>query len=200
MIKRSLSELLRIKKDEELAERGADVLEKVENALTKDLLALTLSIDSINSDISSLMDRILKDLKKARTDSVMVDIEALIMKEPVDNQIKMIMKKKFGKLISQMVPLEPKRSSFRWGASFAYESARGYSKKMLALLVDLGNAQIERDFVESELSRTRRRVNALRQIILPDLDSDKKKLEEWLDEETREELGRRHWVEKVVGI
>ena len=35
--------------------------------------------------------------------------------------------------------------------------------------------------------------------MLPDLRSKKKLLDEWVDEEAREELGRRTWVEKVVG-
>ena len=199
MIKRSFSELLKTKKDEELALRGADVLEKVENALTKDLLAVEQKIDSLNSNISSLMDEISKELGHAKSDSMLVDIEVLVSREPLDNIINVGRKKKFGKLISYVEQPPLKEPVPTWGTSFAYESAKKTSKKMLPLIVMLGNAQTERQFVEKELSNTRRRVNALRKMVLPDLRSKKKLLDEWVDEEAREELGRRNWVEKVVG-
>lgn len=198
MIRRSFSELLKTRKDEELASRGADVLEKVENALTKDLLSLDERIRTINSEISGMMDQITEELEQAKEASLLIDIEGAIKDEPLDNQVSMRSMKKFGKLISQMQPLVPKEVLPRWGAPFAYERARIISKRMLVRIVDLGNAQMQREFVAGELARTRRRVNALRKIILPDLKKKGKVLEEWMDEETREELGRRHWVEGLV--
>lgn len=199
MIRRSFSELLKTRKDEELASRGADVLEKVENALTKDLLSLDELIRSINSEISEMMDQITEELKQAKEDSLLIDIEKTIAEEPLDNQVSMTTMKKFGKLLSQMQPISPKERPHKWGASFAYERARATSRKLLVRIVDIGNAEIQRDFVAQELAKTRRRVNALRKIIIPDLLSKGKVLEEWMDEETREELGRRQWVEEVVG-
>jgi V/A-type H+-transporting ATPase subunit D len=198
MIKRSFSELLRTKKDIELAPRGADVLAKVENTLTKDLLGLEEQIRSIDSDISAMMDEISKELGQARADSLLIDIDKALMDEPLENQVRMSKIKKFGKMVAQMESISPTERPPRWGASFAYERARALSKKMLIRIIELGNAQMQRDFVDSELRKTRRRVNALRKIILPDLNKKNKVLEEWMDEEVREELGRRRWVENEV--
>jgi len=199
MIKRSLSELLRTKRDEELAHRGADVLEKVENALTKDLLSLNTQIRAMDSEIASLMDRISDELKQAKTEAMLVDIEALIKEEELDNQVTLRMMKKFGKLISQMEQVAPITPSPRWGAPLSYEQARDEAKKLLLRIIELGNLETQREFVEIELAKTRRRVNALQKLIIPDLMAKKKVLEEWMEEETREELGRRHWVEGVAG-
>ena len=199
MIKRSFSELLRIRKDRELATRGADVLEKVENTLTKDLLSLEAQIKSINSEIASMMDDISSELKEAKEESMLVDIEKAIMDEPLDNRFSFVAMKKFGKLISQMERQQPSMSAPKWGASLAYERARKISKRMLIRIVDLGNAEMQREFVAGELAKTRRRVNALRRIIIPDLDSKEKILGEWMDEEIREELGRRLWSQEVSG-
>jgi V/A-type H+-transporting ATPase subunit D len=199
MIKRSFSELLRIRKDRELATRGADVLEKVETTLTKDLLSLDSQIKSINSEIASMMDDISRELREAKEESMLVDIENAIAAEPLDNGFSFVAMKKFGKLISQMERKQPAGSTPKWGASLAYERAREISKKMLMRIVDLGNAQMQREFVAQELAKTRRRVNALRRIIIPDLDSRQKILDEWMDEEIREELGRRLWSQEVAG-
>jgi V/A-type H+-transporting ATPase subunit D len=199
MIKRSFAELLRIRKDRELASRGADVLEKVENTLTKDLISLEAQVDSINSEIASMMDEIAAELGRAKKDSLLMDIEKAIGDEPIDNRFSMGTMKKFGKLISQMNPPSPADIEPKWGASFAYERARKISRKLLIRIVDLGNAQMQMEFVTQELAKTRRRVNALRRIIIPDLEARSKILGEWMDEETREELGRRLWIDEVVG-
>jgi V/A-type H+-transporting ATPase subunit D len=198
MMKRSFSELLRIRKDEELALRGAGVLERMENALNKELLALEATIAALQEENHSLMLSIWADLGKARQDSPLVDISAMVSSEPIDNRVSSAYKKKFGKLVSVLQPFTPHEAGPAWGAAFSYERARSDSKRLLSRLVELGNAQAERDFTSSELAKTRRRVNALRKIILPDLASDKKKLEEWIEEETREELGRRQWMEGLM--
>ncbi len=198
MMKRSFSELLRTKRDTELAERGADVLEKMENALTKEQLSLQRRVKDVESECLELMGRIEASLAAATDSAVMSDVEKLIETEELDNRFSIGHKKKFGKLISVMEPVPPAVLTSRWGAPIAYEDARALSKKLLAKLIDLGNAQNELAFIESELAKTRRRVNALRKVIIPDLEGRKKSLEEWMDEETREELGRRRWVEDVV--
>ena len=198
MMRRSLSELLRIKKDTELAERGADVLEKMENVLNKEQLELKAKGASIEAECAGLMAEIDAELAKAKEDAVLGDIDGMILSEPLDNDVTIGNKKKFGKLISEMRRAAPAPLTPRWGAPFSYENARAVSKKLLMRLVDLGNTQSELAFVEGELAKTRRRVNALRKVIVPDLEAQKKSLEEWIDEETREELGRRSWVEGVV--
>ncbi len=198
MMRRSFSELLRTKKDTELAERGADVLEKMENALTKEQLRLQKEAKGIEDECRGLMGRIEGSLEAATASAVLSDVEKLIQTEPLDNRIVPARKKMFGKLVEVIESPKPVLPESRWGAPLAYEEARSLSKKLLVRLIDLGNAQSELAFVESELAKTRRRVNALRKVIIPDLEERKKSLEEWIDEETREELGRRRWVEDVV--
>jgi vacuolar-type H+-ATPase subunit D/Vma8 len=199
MIKRSFAELMLTKKDEELAGRGAEVLEKMEHALTQDLIALRQKISVLQSESSSKMSEIDRDLAKAVKNSTLVDIAVLVDAEPLNNLVKEGYTKKFGKLVFMIEPPSIQAIGPAWGASFDYERARQASRKLMAKLVALGNAQFEEGFDEAELSKTRRRVNALRKMILPDLHAKKKVLEEWLEEETREELGRRHWVEGVAG-
>ncbi len=198
MMKRSLSELLRIKKDTELAVRGAEVLEKMENALTKEQLELQARARGLEAECAGLMDRIEAALERAKEDSVLGDIERLIAQERIDNEFTIGYKKKFGKLISEMRKAEPMPRPPAWGAPLSYEEARSLAGGLLAKIVELGNTQSELAFIESELAKTRRRVNALRKVIVPDLEAQKKSLEEWIDEETREELGRRRWIEGVV--
>ncbi len=198
MMKRSLSELLRIKKDTELAVRGAEVLEKMENALTKEQLELQARARGLEAECAGLMDRIEAALERAKEDSVLGDIERLIAQERIDNEYTIGYKKKFGKLISEMRKGEPMPRPPAWGAPLSYEEARSLAGDLLVKIVELGNTQSELAFIESELAKTRRRVNALRKVIVPDLEAQKKSLEEWIDEETREELGRRRWIEGVV--
>jgi vacuolar-type H+-ATPase subunit D/Vma8 len=198
MIKRSFAELMLTRKDEELADRGAEVLEKMEHALTQDLIALRQRMAALQSECSSLMSAIDRGLAKAMEKSILVDIEALVRAEPLNNQVKDGYKKKFGKMVFAIEPPGHAGAPPAWGASFDYERARQSSRELMGKVVELGNAQFEEQFDEAELAKTRRRVNALRKIILPDLAGKKKVLEEWLEEETREELGRRRWVEGVA--
>lgn len=199
MMKRSFSELLRVRRDQELAQRGATVLEKMENAMTKELTFLHQKMDQFQHECHLMMRSISSELEDAKKRSILIDVEKLIATEPPDNKVEPASKKKFGKLISVMAPIEPKEPKPRWGASFSYEKAHKTSKRLLATIIDLGNAQIEADFTKNELAKARRRVNALRKIILPDLASKRKELEEWMEEDTREELGRRQWVRGVEG-
>ncbi len=198
MMRRSFSELLRTKRDTELAERGADVLEKMENALIKEHLELQSKARSIEDECVAIMGSIESSLSSATDSAVMADVEKLISTEPLDNKVEMGKKKKFGKLIEVMLPSGAAGLERRWGAPISYEEARSLSKKLRSRLIDLGNAQSELEFIESELAKTRRRVNALRKVIIPDLEGRKKSLEEWIEEEAREELGRRRWVEDVM--
>lgn len=198
MIKRSFAELMLTRKDQELAGRGAEVLEKMEHALTQDLIALRQRIGALQSGCSALMSGMDRDLARAMENSMLVDIEALVAAEPLNNQAKEGYKKKFGKLVFAMELTGQRGVRPAWGASLDYERARSSSGELVGSLIDLGNAQSEEGFDEAELAKTRRRVNALRKRILPDLAAKRKVLEEWLEEETREELGRRRWVEEVA--
>jgi V/A-type H+-transporting ATPase subunit D len=198
MMKRSYSELLRVKRDTELAERGADVLEKMENALTKEQLELQRKTTEMEEACKRLMDEIAGELRTASAESVMTDIERMIATEPLDNQASVENVKKFGKLVEHLRAVPGPAPEPRWGAPFSYERARGLAKELGRALIELGNAQTDKAFIDAELAKTRRRVNALRKVIVPDLESRKKSLEEWIDEETREELGRRRWVEGVA--
>lgn len=198
MMKRSFAELLRVRRDQKLAKRGAEVLEKMENAMTKELIALQQKMGEFQHECHSMMLSISSELGDAKKESMLTDIEKLVATEPLDNKVGRASKKKFGKLISVMAPIQPEEPEPRWGASFSYEKARRTSKRLLATMVDLGNAQTEADFTEAELAKARRRVNALRKIILPDLASRRKSLEEWMEEDTREELGRRQWIGGVM--
>ncbi len=198
MMKRSLSELLRIKRDTELAVRGAEVLEKMENALTKEQLELQGRARALEAECAGLMRRIEDALERAKEDAVLGDIERLIAQERIDNLFTIGYKKKFGKLISEMRKAGPGPRPPAWGAPLSYEGARSLADTLSAKIIELGNTQSELAFIESELAKTRRRVNALRKVIVPDLEAQKKSLEEWIDEETREELGRRRWIEGVV--
>ncbi len=198
MMKRSFAELMLARKDAELAQRGADVLEKMEHALTQDLLALGQRMAALQSECSALIGGIDRGLAAAAKESALVDVAALVESEPLSNEAATGLRRKFGKTVFHMEQPAPAPLRPEWGASFSYERARRLSAGLLARVVELGNAEFEWEFDRSELARTRRRMNALRRIIIPDLEAKRKSLEEWLDEENREELGRRRWAEGVV--
>lgn len=198
MMKRSYSELLRSKGDEALSVRGADVLEKMENALMKELILLERMILQVGGRCASMMDEINGQLERARKNAVLVDIGTMIENEQLGNEVELGYKKKFGKLVEVMKHPILVKPLPRWGAPFAYERARALSKKLLIEIINLGNAQAEKSFVDEELGKTTRRVNALREIIIPDIRKKRKMLEEWVEEERREELGRRQWAERMV--
>ncbi len=198
MMKRSYSELLRVKRDTDLAERGASVLEKMENALTKEQIGLQKRCSDIELECRTLMGSIEDSLKAAAAESVVSDVEGMIAAEPLDNKVSMENVKMFGKLVEHVRGEPGPALGPRWGAPFAYEEARESARKLKGKLMDLYNAQSDKRFIDAELAKTRRRVNALRKVILPDLEGTKKSLEEWIDEEAREELGRRRWIEEVA--
>jgi V/A-type H+-transporting ATPase subunit D len=196
-------ELIKKNAQIKLAEQGRDLLREKMDALIQEFFRIMDTVSRSRDDLEAMADVAQQSLLTALAtdDPVTVKSASFATKRGLSLDIK-------GKNIMGVpVPvIEKKRISksvFERGYSIISTSGRidEAAEKFegeLDLVIGLAESETALKRLGGEIQMTRRRVNALEQVLIPQLKSQAKYIENTIDEREREDLFRLKKVKKII--
>ncbi|OPX66681.1 MAG: V-type ATP synthase subunit D [Methanoregulaceae archaeon PtaB.Bin009] len=196
-------ELIRKNAQIKLAEQGRDLLREKMDALIQEFFNTMESVSLSRDELERLADEAqhslvialavddpvtLKSASFATRRGITLDIKGKnIMGVPVP----IIEKKRFVKGLME-------RGYSILGVSGRIDEAAERYEAELDLIITLAETETSLRRIGSEIQMTRRRVNALEQVLIPELKNQAKYIEITIDEREREDLYRLKKVKKII--
>lgn len=194
-VKTTRSELIQLKKQISLASQGKELLEKKQDALFLEFLKLKDQAMNAYSQLAAAAKNALYCLALAQAydGNIALKSAALAIRPRVEVLIKKesILGVKVPKIQSrwQRLDLLQRGLSFLNVSSHIDEAAEAFADYVEAI-VNLAAVESQLKKLVKEITKTRRRRNALEQVVLPQLQNFSKQISQALDERGREEVFR----------
>lgn len=196
-------ELIKKRGQIKLAEQGRDLLREKMDALIQEFFRIMESVSRSRTELEKIADasQYCIQVALAVDDAVALKSASFATKRGVTLDIK-------GKNVMGVpVPIIEKRrfvkSIFERGYSILGvsgridETAEKYEEQ-LDLIIVLAETETSLKRLGGEIQMTRRRVNALEQVVIPDLKKQARYIENTIDEREREDLFRLKKVKKII--
>lgn len=196
-------ELMKIRAQIRLAEQGKDLLQGKMDALMKELRPIAMAVTDSREELDGISVDAQRSLLAAQAadDSVALTSASFATKRQVNLHIT-------GKNIMGVpVPVIEKRSVARSICERGYsilgvsgridEVAEKYERE-IDLIITLAETETALRRIGGEIQMTRRRVNALEQVMIPELKHQAKYISITIDEREREDLFRLKKVKKIL--
>lgn len=183
--------LIAIKKSLELAKVGFDLLDKKRNILIREMMMLIKHASTIQDKIDDTYSRAYKALERANITLGMC--EEIAGTVPVDDSLKVSYRSVMGVEIPIVSISEQENSSLPFGIynsnSMLDEAYRRFIevKKLTANLSEIENSVYR---LADAISKTQKRANALKNIVIPRFEENVKFISDALDEKDREDFSR----------
>ena len=193
-------ELLRLKKRLVLARRGYDLLKRKQDELMRQFLELLENIGNLRNDIETRIAAAHRSFLMARSVMDRESMEEAIM---FPNQ-KLTLNVATVPVMSLRLPRFEVRSEgkvYSYGllnTSAELDSALGDYSELLPEMLRLAEIERSVELLATEIEVTRRRVNALEYILIPNLRDTIKYIRMRLDEMERSNLSRLMRVKEIV--
>ncbi|MDD4070465.1 MAG: V-type ATP synthase subunit D [Candidatus Izemoplasmatales bacterium] len=183
--------LLALKKTVKLAELGYDLMDRKRNILIREMMKQVEIVKSLRDEISHIYKRAYFTLQEANiTLGVINDIAKAI---PIDTNLDITYRSVMGVEIPKVL-YEEEDVKIRYGISstntkfdYAYKSFL----KVRDLTITLAEVDNSLYRLADAIRKTRKRANALKNIVIPDYNEKIKFISETLEEREREEFTRR---------
>ncbi|MDT8357698.1 MAG: V-type ATP synthase subunit D [Methanomicrobiaceae archaeon] len=196
-------ELLKLRRREILAQRGHDLLEEKRDAMIMEFLSMIERYRESRKVLGRLMEEAHARILRARLAEGMAAMESAAQATPPCNEFSASERRVMG----VRIPVIEKPASFRTalGRGYSYhqtgaaldETADAFEKVMQqALVVGEQEGAIRR--LAREIETTKRRVNALENVVIPRIHRTQKYIESHLEELAREDLFRRKRTKSII--
>jgi V/A-type H+-transporting ATPase subunit D len=193
-------ELLRLKRRLILARRGHKLLKDKQDELVRQFLVLIDSIRGLRSSVETKLSETYDLFLQGRMDMSREAVEEALMipgcKVDLDTTQKTI--------LNLHVPVlrggvgNPERSYGFSGTSGNLDQATIRFQQMVPKLLELAQSEKTLMLIGDEIERTRRRVNALEYVLIPNLEETRKYIEVKLGEMERSNLTRLMKVKEMI--
>ncbi len=180
-------ELLRTKKRAVLAKKGHKLLKDKRDGLMREFLKIVREAKSLRSQVDELLSSSLKHFVLAQASMLPEAVEIVRQLQPYAISLTVSQKQLMGVKIPQFeVSLETKdEQPGVWETSRELDIALASFQKLLPLLLQLATIEKTAELLAKEIEITRRRVNALEYVLLPQLQTGIKYIRMKLDEQER---------------
>lgn len=193
-------ELFKTRKQVKLAKRGHKLLEKKRDSLIRKFFELIENYKTLKKETVQVLQKAYKQLHKAEGVSGVNRLKSLSYSSNKSFELQSIQTNYMGvKIPSYTLKLESKGyNASTIGTSYYVENTKKLFKKALPNIVKL--TEIEQVIYElaEEIKKTRRRVNSLENIKIPEFEGKEKKIEQRLEEIERENFFRLKNVKKKI--
>ncbi|VEU80492.1 V-type ATP synthase subunit D [Haploplasma axanthum] len=182
--------LLNIKKSYELASLGQDLMERKKNILMREMMTLLDKVAKIRDEISDTYKKAYRLLQEANITLGIVDEIAKAV--PVDNGLSVSYESIMGVDIpkihhnKQEIKLSYGLSSTNSKFDQAFQAFQKV-KELTILLAEIDNSAYR---IANGIRKSQKRTNALKNIVMPDLEEQIKTITNVLEEREREEFSR----------
>lgn len=182
--------LMAAKHSRELAENGYELMDRKRNILVRELMALIDQAEDIEKRIDEAFRSAYHSLRLANISLGSVDDIAGAI--PVDNSINVVFRSVMG---VELPIVSSERESGKMpygftGTSSALDDAYAEFNRAKRLALELAETENSIYRLAYFIKKTRKRANALKNIVIPGLDADIARITEELEEKEREEFVR----------
>lgn len=194
------SELLKLKKRIKLAERGHKLLKEKRDGLMVQFIKLINQSKEHRGDLDQRLDRAFTSLAISRSLMRTGDLEYLFSGPSGNRGVDM--KTKY--VMSTKVPLfslrkeKPRKNYGFYGVPAEVDSMCGEFNSVLESLARLAETEKAIKLLAQDLEKTRRRVNALEHIIIPNLKETAKSIKMKLDEMERSSFSNLRIIKGMI--
>lgn len=186
--------LLALNKSVKLAKLGYDLMDRKRNILIREMMNQIEKVRTLRDEISYIYQRAYFTLQEANiTLGVINDIAKAI---PIDNNLEITYRSVMGVEIPKVL-YEEDEVKIRYGISstntkfdYAYKSFLKV-RDLTLVLAEVDNSLYR---LANAIRKSRKRANALKNIVIPDYESKIKFISETLEERDREEFARRKMI------
>lgn len=180
-------ELLRTKKRTQLAKKGHKLLKDKRDGLMREFLKIVRDAKSLRTQVDELLHASLKHFMVAQASMLPEAIAIVREMQPYAIAVAVSEKKMLGVTVPQFqVSLETSDEQIGvWETSRELDIALVSFQKLLPLLLQLATVEKTAELLAKEIEITRRRVNALEYVLLPQLQQVTKYIRMKLDEQER---------------
>ncbi|MBI3255428.1 MAG: V-type ATP synthase subunit D [Candidatus Andersenbacteria bacterium] len=180
-------ELLRLKKRTALATKGHKLLKDKRDGLMREFLAIIRQAKELRAQVDSLLGKAAEHfvLAQASMPAAVTDIIQAIALFSISTKVQE--KNIMGVHVPQFtIDMQTKDEHYGiWETSAELDIAMSYFRQALPLLLKLATIEKAAQLMASEIEKTRRRVNALEYVLLPQLKTQSKYIRMKLDENER---------------
>ncbi len=203
LLKPTRTELLRLRKQLKLASRGLQILQNKEDSLKRELFILENQIREKNDSIAKQLGEIQSLLREAGKKSVFLGVSQQLETIKPNNEAELTFTKKWGTRIPQLKSGIAKRNPeergySQWGTALSFDLATEKAEETAIESIALANLALSQKSLGEELLKTRKRVNALKNFLIPRIQKQIQYIDYRLSELEREEFYRIKKVKELV--
>lgn len=190
--------LISLKKSYELSKVGFELMDKKRNILIKELMALIKKASEVQNKIDFTYNQAYKALQKANiTLGICKEISETV---PIDNSLKVSYRSVMGVEIPIVSIDETQKLDFPFGI-YTSDSMldEAYNKFIEVKKLNANLSEIENSIyrLADTISKTQKRANSLKNIVIPNFQRNIKYISDALDEKDREDFSRLKVIKKI---
>lgn len=193
-------ELLRLKKRAAVAKRGHKLLKDKRDELMKTFLALTRQARDLRKEVDDKLTTAYRSFLVARAVMSPEMLEEAIM-FPKQQVSLTISEKRMLNLTAPVFELHQEGEVYAYGlanTSSELDTSLGIFSEVLSLMVKLAGVERSVELLAEEIERTRRRVNALEHVLIPQLETAIKSISMKLSEQERASTTRLMKIKDLI--
>ncbi|MBT9135199.1 MAG: V-type sodium ATPase subunit D [Firmicutes bacterium] len=193
-------ELLRLKKRVRVAKRGHKLLKDKRDELMKRFMALIRDVKNMRLTVEKRLMEAYRSFLVARAVMSPEVLEEAIM-FPTQQVAININEVRMMSIIAPVFTLQQEGAMYSYGlasSSSDLDAALDTFSAVLPLLVELASVERSLDLLAEEIEKTRRRVNALEYVLIPNLEKTVKSIAMKLSEQERAAITRLMKIKDVV--
>lgn len=174
-----------------LSNQGYDLMDKKRNILIRELMELIDKATSIQSEIDATFTKAYAALQKANIENGINFVEEIAYTIPIDNSIRV----KTRSIMGTEIPLVESEPNYQPVYSFynvkeSLDTARAEFEKVKELTIRLSAIENSAYRLATNIKKTQKRANALKNITIPTYTALVKDITNALEEKEREEFTR----------
>lgn len=193
--------LIRAKATLKLSRQGYELLDKKRNILVREMMSLINRASVIQEKILSVYKEAYEALSAANITIGISEVEQLGYAIPEDRSINLRVRSVMGAEIPTvdigMYNLKPSYGYSR--TNIALDIARRHFEEVKHLTVEYAEVENAVYRLAINIKRTKKRANALKNIIIPQYEKITKDIQESLEEKDREEFSRLKMIKRITG-
>ncbi len=182
--------LMAVKRSRELAENGFELMDRKRNILVRELMALIDQAEDIQKRIDDAFQSAYYSMRLANIS--LGGVGQIAEAIPIDNSIKVVFRSVMGVELP-ILSSEREGDKMPYGftdTSSALDNAYSEFNRVKRLSLELAETENSIYRLAYYIKKTRKRANALKNIVIPGLDADIARITDELEEKEREEFVR----------
>ena len=184
--------LINLKNQLKLAEKGHDLLERKRNVIMRELVGMIKDAQKLQEEINKVFEKAYESLRYACLDLGMEVIEEIGLSVPEYENLRVRMRSVMGVEIPEIVEAELSEQ-IPYGihrTNSALDRAYVSFREVLSLIIKVSLLENAVYRLAYEAKKVRKRVSALENVVIPDIKENLKRIQETLEEWSKEDFVR----------